>query len=231
MLHSADTNQSTDHDSRQSSIFEPPEYRIFYGPDNTLHWDPPVGSPELAIALSYYFPLENDLANKMRAATKDFLKSQAKRQYKRGETKSISQEQVLPSSVTPQISRSLPTERSLSSHQNSPQSIAPGQAGTRFDSQRVSNYNPTCTQVLNEKKTYPLNAAQTDREDLLGIRLFPQVKEIDTTMDLFQILSWSPESCRRKKRPYEKFEKVQVAANRGHVCEAHRRRKAKVSRN
>lgn len=231
MLQSADTSQSKCHDSRQSSIFKPPEYKIFYGPDKTLDWEPPVGSPELAIALSYYFPLEKDLANKMRAAIKDFLKSQAKRQYKRGETQSISQEQILSSSVRPQISSSVPTAKGLGTLQKSAQSVAPGQAATNFDSQSVGNYNQTATRIPNGDQAHALNSAQRHGKDPLGIRSAPLAKDIDTTVDSLQILSWSPEGCHRKKRPYEEVEKAQVAANRGYACEAHRRRKAKVSSN
>jgi len=51
------------------------EYRITYAPDHTLQWDPPTSSKELAIALSYHFPLEPDLESKMRAAMVRFLSS------------------------------------------------------------------------------------------------------------------------------------------------------------
>jgi hypothetical protein len=64
--------------SRESSVFEPPEYRIFYGSDHTLQWEPPAGSKDLAIALSYHFPLQKDLESKMRTATKEFLRNEAR---------------------------------------------------------------------------------------------------------------------------------------------------------
>jgi hypothetical protein len=48
---------SFDTQSRESSIFIPPEYEIFYGADHTLDWSPPAGSKELAFALSYHLPL------------------------------------------------------------------------------------------------------------------------------------------------------------------------------
>jgi hypothetical protein len=54
-------------------IFSTPQYHINYGDDHTLQWTPPVGSKELAIALSYHFPLQKDLESKMRAAIKVFL--------------------------------------------------------------------------------------------------------------------------------------------------------------
>jgi hypothetical protein len=66
--------------SRESSAaFEPPSYKISYASDHTIQWDPAQGSRELAIALSYHFPMERDLESKMRAATKKFLKAEVKR--------------------------------------------------------------------------------------------------------------------------------------------------------
>jgi hypothetical protein len=241
MSHSADINQSADRESRQSSDFEPPEYRIFYGPDNTLHWEPTVGSAELAIALSYYFPLEKDLASKMRAATRKFLKSQSKKRRKGGEKGSVVQEQVLTSSATLQVSSSLPIERSMASRQNTSRSIARGQAISRSNSKPGDDDNSTLSQCPKEHQSYPLDSPQQVETDLLGIRTLTQPKNVEATtademtLGSFQILSWSPESPAfgkgRRKRPYEKDEKVQVAANRGYACEAHRRRKAKVRSN
>ena len=48
-------------------------YKISFGPDYTLQWDPPVNSKELAISLSYHFPLEPNLESKMRAAMRKFI--------------------------------------------------------------------------------------------------------------------------------------------------------------
>jgi hypothetical protein len=71
--------------SRESSTaFESPTYEISYGADHTLQWNPPQGSKELAIALSYHYPLERDLESKMRAATKKFLKAEAKKRKSPG---------------------------------------------------------------------------------------------------------------------------------------------------
>ncbi|KAG4427225.1 hypothetical protein IFR05_017293, partial [Cadophora sp. M221] len=67
--------------SRESS-FDPPSYAIYHGKDYTLQWEPPVGSKDLAIALSYHFPLETSMERKMRAATKKFLKEEKKSQGK-----------------------------------------------------------------------------------------------------------------------------------------------------
>ncbi|APA09159.1 hypothetical protein sscle_04g039290 [Sclerotinia sclerotiorum 1980 UF-70] len=61
---------------RESSIFDLPQYVISYNDDHTLRWDPPAGSKELSIALSYHFPLEQDLGSKMQAATRKFLRNE-----------------------------------------------------------------------------------------------------------------------------------------------------------
>lgn len=61
---------------RESSIFDLPQYVISYNDDHTLRWDPPAGSKELSIALSYHFPLERDLGSKMQAATRKFLRAE-----------------------------------------------------------------------------------------------------------------------------------------------------------
>ena len=66
--------------SQQPSDIDPPSYEITYGSDHNLKWDPPQGSKELAIALSYHFPTESDLESKMQSATKNFLKAEEKKQ-------------------------------------------------------------------------------------------------------------------------------------------------------
>lgn len=68
--------QESNRAQRESSIFELPQYVISYNDDHTLRWDPPAGSKELSIALSYYFPLEKDLGSKMQAATRKFLRNE-----------------------------------------------------------------------------------------------------------------------------------------------------------
>ena len=65
-----------DRDYREASVFSAPEYRITYGDDHTLQWTPSVGSKELAVALSYHFPLQTDLQSKMQAATRKFLREE-----------------------------------------------------------------------------------------------------------------------------------------------------------
>jgi hypothetical protein len=65
---------SNDQNLREISVFEPPSYNISHGPDKALQWDPPADSDELAIALSYHFPVEKTLKRKMQAAMEIFLR-------------------------------------------------------------------------------------------------------------------------------------------------------------
>jgi hypothetical protein len=68
----------TDHGSREASSSELLKYKISYNDDGTLQWDPPTGSKELAVALSYHFPEEKEMKEKMRAAIKQFLRNERK---------------------------------------------------------------------------------------------------------------------------------------------------------
>ena len=64
-----------DRESGETLTFKPPRYQIFYASDQTLQWDPPADSRELAEALSYHFPIEKSLKSKMQAATRVFLQN------------------------------------------------------------------------------------------------------------------------------------------------------------
>ena len=70
--------------SRQSSIFEPPEYELTRAQGHTLQWHPPPDSEELAIALSWHFPMEKTILGKMQAAIKRFLQLERKKPAARG---------------------------------------------------------------------------------------------------------------------------------------------------
>jgi hypothetical protein len=61
---------------REPSEFSAPQYNITYRHDHTLQWEPAVGSKELAVALSYHFPLQTNLESKMQAATRKFLREE-----------------------------------------------------------------------------------------------------------------------------------------------------------
>jgi hypothetical protein len=51
----------------------PPQYSITRGKDHALQWEPPIGSRELANALSYHYPMENGLQEMMQRAILDFF--------------------------------------------------------------------------------------------------------------------------------------------------------------
>jgi hypothetical protein len=72
------TEANPSHDSRASPPFDPPEYKISYGPDQVLQWDPSSNSRALAVALSWHFPVEKTLESKMQAAIRVFLKEEQK---------------------------------------------------------------------------------------------------------------------------------------------------------
>jgi hypothetical protein len=191
--------------SRESSIFEPPEYEISYREDHTLQWDPPAGSKELAVALSYHFPM-GDLESKMRAATKKFLKAEAKRYSEKVREKNVRTfEEKLESVLKTSLQRQQPT--SMNSRLN-------------------PNSSESCTSVPNEPDHGLL---QVPDHSLPCIRM-----EISPGSNQeLKIVSWKPEILGFKKtapkRRYEPEEREKVAVNRGYVCEEHRRRKMKVS--
>ncbi|CAG8957398.1 hypothetical protein HYFRA_00010824 [Hymenoscyphus fraxineus] len=83
---------SRDRSSRAESEFSIPEYRISYGQEHILQWEPPVGSKELAVALSYHFPLQVDLASKMQAATRRFLRQERDGKKSKSREQAVSRE-------------------------------------------------------------------------------------------------------------------------------------------
>jgi hypothetical protein len=147
--------------SRETSVSELLEYEISYNNEGTLQWRPPAGSKELAVALSYQFPEEKDMKEKMRAAIKEFLRNQRK-----VETEMASEETM--------------------------------------------------------KRPF------TDAEENNNSRLEMPIRSG------LQVLSWNParkifEGNRKPtKRRYGKVEGAKVAANRGYVCDFHRKQKSKV---
>lgn len=60
----------------RSPPFEPPKYVITVGRDNSLQWDPPPKSKELGFALSYHFPEEVTMVEKMQAALRKWRSQQ-----------------------------------------------------------------------------------------------------------------------------------------------------------
>jgi len=59
-----------------SPLVESPKYDITVGRDNSLQWDPPPKSKELGYALSYHFPEEATMIEKMQAAIRKWRRDQ-----------------------------------------------------------------------------------------------------------------------------------------------------------
>jgi hypothetical protein len=81
-----------------------PEYRVTRRTDQSLSFDPPAGSRELANALSMKYPLCNNLEQQMQSAFLDFISSEAPEEHasqKYTFTSSEERRQSLPSSVLP----------------------------------------------------------------------------------------------------------------------------------
>jgi hypothetical protein len=57
---------------------DPPEYKIMSRKDGSLRWYPPAGSAELALALSYHFPRQDTLEDKMQAAILRYIRASKK---------------------------------------------------------------------------------------------------------------------------------------------------------
>jgi hypothetical protein len=219
--------QSTfDTQSRESSIFIPLEYEIFYGADHTLEWSPPTGSKELAFALSYHFPL-GDLESKMQAVTRRFIKAQkvnasgnARNLYTGDGNKPVEQETVAdaPEFILPQdepcstsVTLSIIEKDDLST--NSSKVAQPDHyrreitPKIQFGSEKSSSHQPSDS---TDSKENPPAISQS-----------------------LEILLWSPEDQvvrkQRRKRCYEKKEAAQVTRNRVYACDDHCRRRMKVS--
>lgn len=54
----------------------PPKYSISRDKDGALQLDPPIGSRELANALSYHYPMVNGLQEKIQSAMLDFFEAE-----------------------------------------------------------------------------------------------------------------------------------------------------------
>jgi hypothetical protein len=154
MLKSFNFELSGGQNLRELSVFRPPSYNITHGPDKALQWDPPADSDELAIALSYHFPVEKTLKRKMQAAVEKFLRQERPNRLNCG--KHIEGPTAQKSGALRPISEGIPGLLSFNAN------------------------------TLEEVK------------------------------------------MKRKRRAYEKAERVKVGSNRGNACKVHRRQKLKV---
>jgi hypothetical protein len=109
-------DDSGDQANLEVPIFSAPQYQINYGEDHTLQWTPPVGSKELAVTLSYHFPLQTDLESKMQAAMKVFLHQEQQspsRETKQAKSPCVDMRQQLSTTPTESSMTSGPESRPL----------------------------------------------------------------------------------------------------------------------
>lgn len=215
-LNDGTLQSATDIPSRKASTpFDPPAYVISYASDHTLQWDPPQGSKELALALSYHFPMERDLEGKMKAATKKFLKAEARKDpFKLGSVLEKTKQAI--SRV--RESRRSPKESCI---------LIPSDSPMDHNSLTL----PTMLDPTPEKKqSAGMNIRYSPVPGPVPNFTTPSTIMKSSSKPL-QILNWEPgmnKFLKRKKRPYGKEEGEQVAANRRNVCAEHRRKKTKV---
>jgi len=212
-------------DNSPSPPFQPPSYAIGVAPDKSLRWDPPADSEELAIALSYHFPLPQTLEAKMQAATQKWLHDkrschatttslqQAQTKTRRNAGQNVyGQIQVLadPEKPLPKLRHpkgSVSSIRPYNSREGSTNCVASSSHLPNPLNRNVRNYRP---EGSNQQPTSPSRH--------LGKPC---------------LISWKVETGdsshrEHKKRRYSEDERLRVAKNRGNACEDHRRRRQKV---
>jgi hypothetical protein len=138
---------SADQAKLQCPNFFTPQYQISYGNDQTLQWTPSVGSKELAVALSYHFPLQKDLESKMQAAMKVFLHQEQQNQSH--ETDQVMAPFVGDSTMHHQLSAP-PTDPSVTSSPDSGPVLAAALQIVTWDS-KMKEFNPRIRKRRYEK--------------------------------------------------------------------------------
>jgi hypothetical protein len=201
----------------KSSVSELLEYAISFNDDNTLEWEPPVGSKELAIALSYHFPKEKTVEKKMQAATKEFLHAEQRKTRALVSTTASSSvangtsEQLDGSCSVLEINPSL--ELLVASETSTSVVPSKNRAFTSKDADHGAQGASNVPKEAQPKSQAPDNGAPA------------------TTPKKLKIVSWYPAKKdveRGKKRRYGSKERAKVASNRGYACDEHRRQKVKV---
>jgi hypothetical protein len=171
--------------------------------DSTLQWEPQAGSAELAIALTYHFPLEKGVEKKMQAATRQFFKQKVITLIVTAKsTEDVAQSEI-----------DAPPKTILqSTDQNSEKAdfSQPGGYGEQLDGAGLPESN----------------AASVDRSVLEHLSVMPSQA---STANALKFVNWDPKKQKQgTKRPYQEEEKAKVTENRGLVCDRHRRQKKKV---
>lgn len=203
--------------SREQSVSDFLDYTISFAEDKTLQWDPPAGSPELAIALSYHFPMEKGVGGKMRAATKKFLRGNMKDITKRGKADdSRSPKETVKQSPSDTVTSS-PGHGKVAPREGDHEDSNNGLDTKRVDNISYADAVKSSTSQNLPHNSNPLNSKQ---------RIAHPTRSEDS------FVHWNPkiEGFRKKgmKRAYAKDESAKVTANRGFVCDEHRRQKKKV---
>lgn len=191
-------------ESPDGSVSELFKYKVTLSKDSTLQWEPPAGSDELAIALSYHFPLEKGVEKKMQAATREFFKRK---------TRTLSE--------TAKSIEDLPH-----SAKDDPRSTPDSSNPISLISRKPPFYE---TVKRGEQLSKPGDSTTGVRS---GVLEQPSILTPASNANELRIVKWDPKSQRCKqqgrKRPYLEEEKAKVTDNRGFVCDRHRRQKKKV---
>lgn len=99
-----------------------PAYEITSGDDGVLRWKPPIGSIELALSLSYHFPRQETLEDKMKAAILRYIRASKKHAAQQSSRGSLSEGQTKFKVAPPQLQmikwESLCTQPPLASYDN-----------------------------------------------------------------------------------------------------------------
>lgn len=226
-----DHSSGVDIRSRESSAFDPPSYEISYASDHTLKWDPPQGSMELSIALSYHFPIERDLECKMRAATRKFLKAEARK-------KPLNWNSVLQRTKAAIVRAGQGPRSPKEMASTYPSGPNPRQQFVTSELELGQNArNESSRETPPEPRSLHSNANPVENTRRPGrskssthpsdVDLGPPSSELP-----LKIVPWDSGSGgflkRRTKRRYGMEERTKVAANRGNACPDHQRKKLRV---
>jgi hypothetical protein len=213
-------NTSPDHQSQEPSVSDPLYYKITFSEDDTLQWDPLAGSPELARALSYHFPIEKGIKSKIQAAIRKFWLENPP-EFSREEKQDHGNQ---PRNATTGNASEKDVSTSSKKEKASPQEVLCNTNGER-NARVVAK--PSYAEVLKS------STAQDPPHESKGLTkdLTPTAPAQNrTTFGTF--LNWDSEvkGFKKKgaKRPYAKDEGAKVTANRGFVCDKHRKQKKKV---
>jgi hypothetical protein len=184
----------------RSPSFEVPEYHITFEEDGTLQWTPPAASKELALALSYHFPKQKNLEDKMQAAIRRFLQASKKR------SSEVKTDTIVASAVGDADS-TLSGAKAVDSVV--PAAAFPAAKAT-LASTIVSN---DCIVLSPLQKSISRTGSQPSGMSQV-------VWKADTGEEVL---------VKPKKRQYTERERKDVGNNRGKVCKEHQRKKQKVS--